>query len=75
MTMDIGCVVKDARELPHKLPGFLEKLPVIKRLSGVACEKLGKSEVAKDTNKSAQLILMQCQQAVGNLGPRLGLFD
>jgi hypothetical protein len=66
-TIDIGRAVNDAQGLPPKLRDLLEKLPVIEELLESARESFEEGEIAEDASKSAQPIIKQCEQALGDL--------
>jgi hypothetical protein len=65
--IDIGRAVSDAQGLPPKLRDLLEKLPVIEELLESARENFEEEKVAEDTDRSAQPILKQCEQSLGDL--------
>ena len=65
--IDIGRAVHDAQGLPPKLRDLLDKLPAIEELLETAHENFGEGKVAEEASKSAQPILKQCEQALGDL--------
>ena len=65
--VDIGRAVSDAQGLPPKLRNLLEKLPAIEELLESAHDNFEEGKVAEDASKSAQPILKQCEQALGDL--------
>ncbi|KAK3613418.1 hypothetical protein LTR56_027897, partial [Elasticomyces elasticus] len=65
--LDIGRAVHDAQGLPSKLRALYEQLPVIEELLESAQETCEEGKVTRDTSKSAEPILKQCEQALGEL--------
>nr|POF13651.1 nephrocystin-3 [Quercus suber] len=65
--IDIGRAVHDAQGLPSKLRALFEQLPAIEDLLETAQERCEKGDVPRDSGKSAEPILQQCQQALGEL--------
>ena len=65
--IDISRAVDDAQGLPLKLRDLLEKFPIIKELLESAHKKFGEGAVSDDVSKSAQPVLKQCEQALGDL--------
>ncbi|KAK5680746.1 hypothetical protein LTR17_027515 [Elasticomyces elasticus] len=65
--LDIGRAVHDAQGLPPKLRALYEHLPVIEELLESAQETCEEGKVTRDSSKSAEPILRQCEQALGEL--------
>ncbi|KAK4892981.1 hypothetical protein LTR49_028535, partial [Elasticomyces elasticus] len=65
--LDIGRAVHDAQGLPPKLRALYEHLPVIEELLESAQEICDEGKVTEDASKSAEPILKQCEQALGEL--------
>ena len=65
--INVGRAVHDAQGLPPKLRDLLEKLPAIEELLDTAHENFGEGKITEETGKSAQPILQQCKQALGDL--------
>jgi hypothetical protein len=65
--VDIGRAVHDAQGLPPKLRDLIEKLPAIEGLLESAHDTFEEGKVAEDASKSAQPIIKQCEQALGEL--------
>ncbi|KAK3617011.1 hypothetical protein LTR22_026872, partial [Elasticomyces elasticus] len=65
--LDIGRAVHDAQGLPPKLRALYEQLPVIEELLERAQETCEEGNVTGDASKSAEPILKQCAQALGEL--------
>ena len=65
--IDIGRAVSDTQGLPPKLRDLLEKFPVIEELLESAHENFEEGKVAENASKSAQPIIKQCEQALGDL--------
>lgn len=63
----IGRAVHDAQGLPPKLRDLLEKLPAIEELLELAHESFEDGRIAEDASNSAQPVLKQCEQALGDL--------
>jgi hypothetical protein len=65
--LNIGGAVHDAQGLPPKLRDLLEKLPAIEELLESARESCEGGKITEDASISAQPILKQCEEALGEL--------
>ncbi|KAK3620567.1 hypothetical protein LTR22_025543 [Elasticomyces elasticus] len=65
--LDIGRAIHDARGLPPQLRALYEHLPIIEELLEKARETCEEGKVTRDAGKSAEPILKQCEQALGEL--------
>lgn len=65
--INIGRAALDAQGLPPKLQDLLDKLPAIEALLEKAKANCEERRVTGDATKSVELILKQCEQALGDL--------
>ncbi len=65
--IDIGRAVQDAQGLPPKLRALCDQLPAIEDLLESAHDRCDEGKVTQDASNSAEPILRQCEQALGEL--------
>ncbi|KAK0316452.1 hypothetical protein LTR01_000200 [Friedmanniomyces endolithicus] len=65
--IDIGRAVQDAQGLPPKLRALCDQLPAIEDLLESAHDRCCEGKVTQDASNSAEPILRQCEQALGEL--------
>lgn len=65
--INIGRAVHDAQGLPPKLRDLFETLPAIEEVLESARENYEEGRITEDANRSAPLILKQCEEALGEL--------